>query len=134
MRCKPVDFFKYWLPPVIYAALIFYLSSRSSIDLGPEIPHIDKLYHALIYSVFAVLLWRAFHYASPAPFKKRAILFALIFTILFGISDEWHQFYVAFRHADIFDLLFDSVGASLALISVSWWNNGERKEEKYPSQ
>ena len=132
MRCKPVEFFKYWFPPIIYAALIFYLSSRSSINFGPNIPHIDKLYHAIIYSVFAVLLWQAFYYASPAPFQKRAILFALILTILFGISDEWHQLHVAFRHADFFDLLFDSVGASLALISVSWWNNEERKEGKYP--
>ena len=134
MRCRPVQFLKYWLPPIIYAALIFYLSSRSSIDLGPDIPHIDKLYHALIYSVFAVLLWRAFYYASPAPFKKRAILFALILTILFGISDEWHQSHVAFRHADVFDLLFDSIGAILALLSVSWWNNVQREEEDYTGQ
>ncbi|MGA1863779.1 MAG: VanZ family protein [bacterium] len=134
MRCKPVQFFKYWFPPIIYAALIFFLSSRSSIDIGPDIPNIDKLYHALIYFGFAVLLWRAFYYASPAPFKKRAILFALILTVLFGISDEWHQLHVAFRHADFFDLLFDSIGASLALLSVSWWNNGQREEEKYTGQ
>jgi hypothetical protein len=134
MRCKPAQFLKYWCPPIIYAALIFFLSSRSSIDLGPDIPHIDKLYHTLIYSVFAVILWRAFYYASPAPFKKRAILLALILTVLFGISDEWHQLHVAFRHADVFDLLFDSIGASLALFSVSWLNNGQREEEKYSGQ
>lgn len=131
MRCSPGDFLKYWFPPIIYAGLIFFFSSRPSIHIGPELSHIDKLYHALIYSVFSVLLWRAFHYASPAFFQKRAILSALILTILFGISDEWHQFYIAYRHADVFDLLFDSVGASLALISVSWWNSGQKKEEKY---
>lgn len=134
MRCKPGEFIKYWIPPIFYAGLIFFISSRPSINIGPELPHIDKLYHALIYCVFALLLWRAFYYASPASFQKRAIFFALIFTILFGMSDEWHQFYVSFRHADVLDLLFDTAGASLALISVSWWNNGQKKGKNHLDQ
>ncbi|MGA1844072.1 MAG: VanZ family protein [bacterium] len=130
MRCRLREFIKYWLPPILYAFIIFYLSSQSSISVGPDIPHIDKLYHAGIYFVFALLLWRAFHYYSPPFLQKRAIWCALICTIIFGMSDEWHQLFVSFRHADIFDLLFDSVGASLAIIGVTWWNSGQKNEEK----
>ena len=134
MKCKLWEVAKYWMPPIVYAILIYYLSSRSSVDIGPEIPHIDKFYHALIYFIFALLLWRAFYHASPTFTSKRAIWFALIVTILFGMSDEWHQFYVSFRHADVFDLLFDTAGASLALISVSWWNNGQKKGKNHLDQ
>ncbi len=131
MRCNLKVFVKYWLPPIIYALIIFILSSRPSPRLGPEIPHIDKISHTLIYFIFAILMWRALYHASPAFFQKRAIWFALIFTILFGVSDEWHQFFVSFRHADVFDLLFDSIGASLAIVGINWWNSEQRAEKRH---
>ena len=130
MRCRLVELIKYWLPPILYAFIIFCLSSQSSLSVGPDIPHIDKLYHTGIYFIFALLLWRAFHYYSPPFLQKRAIWCALICTILFGMSDEWHQLFVSFRHADVFDLMFDSVGASLAIIGVTWWNSGQKNEGK----
>jgi VanZ family protein len=129
MRCNLKGLLKYWIPPIVFAGIIFFLSSRSSVEIGPEIPHIDKLYHMIIYFIFAILLWRAFYYASSPSFQKRAIWLALLFTIIFGMSDEWHQLFVAFRHADVFDLLFDSLGASMAVIGVSWWNCGQKTEE-----
>ena len=130
MRCKIWRLLKYWTPPIIFAGLIYFLSSRSSLQIGPEIPHIDKLYHATIYFIFACLLWRAFYYASPHFFQQRSIWFALCITILFGMSDEWHQLYVSCRCADVFDLLFDSLGASVAIIGINWWSSGQKTEEK----
>ena len=130
MRCNVKGFLKYWGPPIVFAVITFFLSSKSSIKICPEIPHIDKLYHTIIYFIFAILLWRAFYFASSPSLQKRAIWFALLLTIIFGMSDEWHQMFVAFRHADIFDLLFDSLGASMAIIGVSWWHYGQKTEER----
>jgi VanZ family protein len=35
-----------------------------------------------------------------------------VFTILFGISDEFHQMFVPSRDASVLDILADSVGAA----------------------
>ena len=121
MRCKFRAFIKYWTLPIIYEILIFYLSSKPSPEIGPEIHHIDKFFHTIIYFIFALLLWRAFFYASPEFFKKRAIFFTLTLTIFFGISDELHQYFVPFRDADVFDILFDCIGACMAILSVIWY-------------
>ena len=130
MKCKCWEFIQYWTPPIILELLIFILSSRPSLRIGPQILHIDKFYHTLVYFIFTLLLWRAFYYASPLFFKKRAIWFALILTIFFGLSDEWHQSFVVLRDASIFDFFFDIVGAGIATLLVVCWNNGKKAEAR----
>lgn len=135
MKCRLKGLINYWAPPVILKIFIFILSSRSSIQIGPQIHHIDKLYHALIYFILTLFLWRAFYYASPIFFKKRAIWFAILLTMFFGLSDEWHQSFVPLRNASIFDLVFDVIGACMAALVVIYWNNGNKvKEREYNKQ
>lgn len=126
MKCKAKNLFYYWFPPIIYEIIIIYISSIPLSGINPDIKHIDKLYHALLYFVLAFLLWRALYYASTDFFKKRAGLYALIFTIILGLTDEFHQYFVPFRYADIFDLFFDTIGACLAVIGINWWWNGRK--------
>ena len=126
MRCEYRGFVKYWLPPIIFEIAIFILSSPPSPSIGPQIPHIDKLYHFLIYFTLALLLWRAFYYASSPFFKKNAVLFAFILTIILGVSDEFHQFFVPLRQAEFFDVVFDSLGAGIGMIGICFYSNGEK--------
>lgn len=130
MKCRHKASIQYWMPPIILELLIFILSSRSSLQLGPQIIHIDKFYHTLIYFIFTLLLWRAFYYASPLFFKKRAIWFALILAIFFGLSDEWHQSFVVLRDASIFDFFFDIIGVCIATLLVVCWNNGKKAKAR----
>jgi len=78
--------------------------------------HQDKIHHLGAYFIMGILGWRFFN----DYFEKPAMLFviSLSFCSLYGASDEVHQYYVAGREADIFDWLADTLGASLALITI----------------
>jgi VanZ family protein len=41
---------------------------------------------------------------------------AFILTVLYAISDEWHQFYVPGRYSDVRDVMVDALGALAALL------------------
>ncbi|MBI5183203.1 MAG: VanZ family protein [Nitrospinae bacterium] len=102
----------YWLPVLIYCYIIFYLSSRERIPLIPSISHIDKVFHMIEYGILSILLVRAFQ--RVLTYKKIILLVAIIFAILYGISDEIHQSFVSYRTSDIYDAIFDALGAIVA--------------------
>lgn len=98
-----------WAPPVLYAALIFYLSSRSSFPGVPSVVFdFDKVIHATEYGVFAVLLVRA----TGSP------LAAWLIAVLYGISDEVHQAFVPGRESSPFDAMADAFGAGLVCLAA----------------
>ncbi len=98
-----------WLPVVVYAAVIFYFSSRS----GRELPRWsfmrhDKLLHAAEYTGFAFLLARAY---------RRGAWLAVVTALLFAVTDEYHQTFVPGRSGnDLGDLTADLVGATLGAL------------------
>src|SRR2546422_3108084 len=78
-----------WVPPIVYAALIFYFSSQS--DPLPALTEAvwDKALHAIEYGGLAVLLcraWRGEGYGWPA-----ACAFGVFVACAYALSDEWHQ-------------------------------------------
>ncbi|MBN1221058.1 MAG: VanZ family protein [Anaerolineae bacterium] len=99
-------------PLVFLMALIFILSAQPTlVDLGGET--IEKIFHksahTVVYAMLAWLWWRAL---SPQRQISWPVLFAaLALTVLYGISDEYHQSFVPGRHPEIFDMLFDTSGA-----------------------
>jgi VanZ family protein len=92
-----------WAPPVLYAALIFYLSSRSSFPVPGVVWDFDKVIHFIEYGGFAFLLLRA----SGNP------LVSLLIASLYGVSDEVHQAFVPGRDSSVFDALADTIGAGV---------------------
>lgn len=109
-------FVRFGLPPIAVAALIFALSSRSSLP-GPSVTGLDKVAHAV---AFATLAW----FTARGLFGYRvarltsAVLGALLAT-LYGVSDEWHQSFVPGRMTDPADLVADALGASVA--AFAWF-------------
>ena len=89
-----------------WAALIFAASSQPGSSVGLPPPW-DKLAHLTAYAVLAGLL-RAGG-LNPAA--------AFLIAALYGVSDEWHQSFVAGRDANPGDWLADALGAALA----SWF-------------
>ncbi|MGA1867172.1 MAG: VanZ family protein [bacterium] len=120
MKCRSciISFSYYWLPPILYCIFIFALSSLSSVSIGPSLPNIDKLYHSILYFILTLLFFRALDHTLHPIYKGYALWIAPLLTILYGCSDELHQFFVPLRKADIWDLLFDAVGACIALLSI----------------
>ena len=115
----------FWLPPVIWIGLIFFVSSQPGTafpDLGVLDLVAKKGAHILEYAVLYILLFRAF---STLPWSgqttRRAYLLPALVTILYAMSDELHQTFVPSREGAIRDVCIDSFGVLMAYLFVRWW-------------
>ncbi len=97
-----------WSPPVIWSAAIFYSSTLpgSSIHL-PQFKFVDKLIHVLVFGILTLLVLRI---GWGSENKIKAFYFGILYSILYGLIDEIHQFFVPGRFTDPFDFLANVVG------------------------
>lgn len=106
-----------FLLPTAYMAMIFFLSEfpgRHGIEpsnwLGPVMLN---LLHVPLY---AGLSWLWKFATDSLPARKTAInLVIFAVSMLYGMSDEWHQMYVIGRDASILDLVLDGAGIWLGI-------------------
>jgi VanZ family protein len=99
-------------------AVIFYLSSI------PDIPITEPLAisgHSLGYGALAVLVVRALGGGLPRRVGVRVAATALIVTVLYAVSDEFHQSFVPGRDASAYDVLTDATGALAGTIACWAW-------------
>ena len=108
--------FTHWLPIVLWAGLIFALSSIPSLGtgLGTWDLILRKGAHMTEYAVLAVLLVRALRREAPA----------LGLGVMYAASDELHQAFVRGRHASPIDVAIDTVGLLIGLLV--WRRRGDR--------
>jgi VanZ family protein len=106
-----------WLPPLLYMALIFYLSSQSEPMPGLTTRVWDKALHFIEYGTLCVLLCRALHGEGLAVL--RLALVAVVLTSAYGATDEVHQSFVPERNADADDWLADTTGGAAAAMLFS---------------
>ena len=114
-------FFVYWLPVLLYGGTIVMFSSMSTPQIyfpGWVQGVNDKILHTLEYAVLAILCYRAFLYAAGPRLRDLAGMLAMAGAILFGVSDELHQYFVPLRDADPWDLVANAAGS---LIGVTCW-------------
>lgn len=99
--------------------LIFYSSSIESIHLPRISSGFDKVLHICIYTILAFLSYLSF---KNSGVRKDVFLLSFIFATIYGIADEFHQFYVSGRDASLGDTVADSFGAFLGsyLASMRW--------------
>jgi VanZ family protein len=98
-----------WVPVVLWAALIFGLSSIPSLSsgLGTWDTVLRKGAHMTEYAILAVLLRRAL--AAELP--------ALVAAVAYACTDEIHQTFVRGRHGTGVDVAIDGVGAAVGLLA-----------------
>ncbi|MFH1709611.1 MAG: VanZ family protein [bacterium] len=116
-------YYKYWIPAILYMALLFYLSSRpapAELDLIPVIAKL-KLVHIIEYGILYFLLWYAIT-KTTAYSKIEVFILALFATILYGLTDEFHQIFVAGRSAKLIDIVANGVGGVLAGLGIKLRN------------
>ena len=95
-------------------ALIFAVSSITQPpDLSTSIG--DKGAHGLLYLGLGALMVRALA-GGWRPFDGRIAGAAVVYSTLYGVSDELHQFFVPNRTADVADLAADAAGAAVAVL------------------
>ncbi|MBL7129214.1 MAG: VanZ family protein [Ignavibacteria bacterium] len=118
--------YKYHIPVVLYCAAIFVQSSFPSIELPEtDFEFSDKLLHLVVYLILFFLFFYSLNNQNKnIKLKEHALLFSLLFTMIYGASDEIHQYFVPNRECDFFDWLADAAGALLGLlillVSTKW--------------
>ncbi|WP_404790774.1 VanZ family protein [Altericista sp. CCNU0014] len=92
----------------------------STSDLGHLNFAIRKLAHFTEYAILTFLgYWAWSKSLGRAP--QQAIRIALAISILFAISDEFHQLFVPGRTSLYTDVLIDCLGASLLALTLQQW-------------
>lgn len=136
-------FLRYWLPLLLWAALIFTASGdaqsavRSSRIIGPlvrwlfpQLPEptveevvfaVRKAAHVTEYAVFAWLVWRVCRRPvrnDARPWRWRDALVAWAVVAVYAVSDELHQALVPPRQGSPWDVLLDALGGALGLVAL----------------
>lgn len=138
------SFLRYWLPVLIWMAIVFSASSdrqsyvHSSTLFVPLMhwlfpnmsqPTIEEFHHLFRktchlaeYAVLACLLWRAIRKPvknDPRPWNWAEAGIVLTVVFAYAASDEFHQIFVPGRTASPWDVLIDTLGGAAAL-SLLW--------------
>ncbi len=108
-----------WLPALVIMAVIFGFSSIPSKEMpsfGLWDLVVKKSAHLLGYGILALAYWNGLR------FNKSRWWVALLFAVLYAITDEFHQSFVPGRHPSWVDaLVIDGGGAAIALGLVNWF-------------
>lgn len=101
---------QYWLPVVLYCGFIYWQSANPCPAYLPKFSYADKLYHVIGYAVLGALIYRALAVTWKTDNNFMLIGLSVLFTGLYGISDELHQLFVVYRTASIGDVAADCIG------------------------
>ncbi|MEA1968403.1 MAG: VanZ family protein [Thermodesulfobacteriota bacterium] len=123
--------FLYRLPVLLYCTFIFWQSSYPSLDSLPSFAFSDKFMHLGAYGLLGFLVIRALYREKLAISKTWLIFAAILFSTLYGISDEIHQSFVSARCADGFDVIADAAGSTLGILLFHRWNKKKPAPKKH---
>lgn len=109
-----VLFMWFWLPVLVYVTTIFTLSAQPHLSPPLHFTWSDKFLHALEYLILGLLLVRALRAHLRVGRPLFAAMIAIGFVVLTGTADEYLQSFIPGRQSDVFDLLADVLGGTLA--------------------
>lgn len=113
-----------WLPSLLWMGVIFWLSSRTGEELGSVLPFFQLLLpmmesfdwgHFVAYFILALTVAYGFGRRSES---WRTKLWIVLLCVLYGVTDEFHQFFVDDRMPDAADVRNDAIGAALAMLAL----------------
>ncbi len=111
----------YWLPALVVMAVIFALSSQSGLRVSED-PVVDRPIrasaHMFAFATLAACL--LFALARGGRPRLRDVVIAFALTVLYGFSDELHQWFVPDRNGRIDDVIVDTIGAVVGL-AIAWF-------------
>ncbi len=140
---RGIEIFWYWLPVLVYAWVIAYISSLSSpehhintiihtvnayspgegnlfamLNFFPE--YNDKFYHIGLYSILGLLSYRAIRFSWGHKLGPQAAFVTVLCVTLYGCSDELHQWFTPNRYLEGWDVLADAFGGFLGVCVWEW--------------
>jgi VanZ family protein len=112
-------FFQYYLPLVLWMALIFWLSSVSDLKSGAQTVSneliIRKIAHTGEYAILSMLFFHLFFKGYGLSLRKAGI-FAVLGATIYALSDEFHQTLVLGRTGKATDVLVDFLGSVSGIV------------------
>lgn len=119
-RGKALGSWALWLLPFAWMALIFTASHTPASDVPSlwfwKLPESDKIAHAIIYFILCLTFYVPLRRRGLRARPGAAAWLAAGLAVLYGVSDELHQYAVPGRTPSLGDLGADFVGASLAAL------------------
>lgn len=110
-----------WLPPIVYCLAIFIQSSHPGLERMPDVRFLDKLLHFGAYGLLGILFFRAYETLPIKDNQKLLVFISIASATLYGISDEIHQYFIPFRHADILDGVANAAGSICGVYLYYRW-------------
>lgn len=111
---------KFWLPVLISMGLIFIFSSIP----GGNIPRLfafqSTVFHLLIYCMLTFFFCRALKNACSVFSTVKIILLGVLFGLIWGALDEFHQSFVPHRSVSGTDILIDGIGSFAGSLFIRW--------------
>jgi VanZ family protein len=115
-------FLRRWLPAILIMGAIYVFSSIPSYEM-PNFAWADTLVkkggHMLGYGLLALAYLGGLLAERNDP--KSSAVAAWLLALLYACSDEFHQIFVAGRHASLLDVGIDAIGAAIALAAWAWF-------------
>ncbi|RJR24367.1 VanZ family protein [Candidatus Microgenomates bacterium] len=108
----------YILPPLLWMALIYYLSSFNRLqasEIGWQDFVLRKGAHFAEYAILFVLIYRAFNFMTRLSLADK-LFFTFFLTVLYALTDEYHQTWVLGRTGKLFDVMVDTSGAVFGFV------------------
>lgn len=106
-----MDKIKNWFLVFLCMGVIFYFSHQPAQDLPPLFMYQDIVFHFLSYCILAYFFSRALKHSNTALSHAKIIIFSVCFGVLYGASDELHQFFIPGRNSAFTDVMIDGLGS-----------------------
>lgn len=104
---------------IIWMSLIFYLSSLPSTSTGPDTPIfkvISNALHFILFGILSILFLCSIKWKKPiSEIRLKTFLMSLSLSIIYAISDEYHQSFSPGRTPLATDVIIDTFGAIIFL-------------------
>ena len=132
----PVDFLSLLIRGaslLLWMLVIFFFSSLpgSEYAFNPTLSYYleRKGAHVIEYAILMFLAVRFVSILFPRLSFKYTLLLAGTFSILYGMSDEWHQSFVPYRGAKASDVAIDGLGIllSASVLLFVWYLHQKKK-------
>ncbi|TAK08414.1 hypothetical protein EPO44_02700 [bacterium] len=103
-----------WSLSLLYMAAIFFLSAQSDLPLPYIVSRLDFFLHMVEYTLLGLLLsWVLVN----SGVTRKLVLYGFLVGLLYGMTDELHQYFVPGRTASLLDLTADALGSLLGSYS-----------------
>ena len=111
-----------WVITIVMAIIIFYVSSLTLTGSTDGTSYISYIYHFTAFSYLSLFLLISITKGKPI---KNLIILGIILAIIYGISDEIHQYFIPGRQSALKDILVNSIG--ILITGIAYTNYCRKK-------